>query len=67
MRVNPESLAFANVVSYMEDVRQDENTRTVFKLSTLIDLYVEQLKLHGLRIESNPQDSKTDCYNIVQI
>src|SRR6218665_2530513 len=58
VRVNSESLAFANVVSYMEDVRQDESTPTVFRLSTLVDLYLEQLKLHGFQVENRVQSTR---------
>lgn len=57
-RLMPSHLAFANIVSYMEDIRWDENTPVVFTSSTHIDLYMEQLKLHGLQVEIRVQSTR---------
>lgn len=46
--INAESLALADVIAYIEDVRCTENIPSVFTLHELKDLYVEQLKFHGV-------------------
>jgi hypothetical protein len=64
--VNAESLALAEVIAYMEDMRLVEVTPTVFKLSELCQLYCNHLekldvpvtsKVHASRIKERILDN----------
>ena len=57
-RVSADSLALAEVVAFMEEVRCSENTPSVFILSKLIDLYMEQLKQHGAVVTARAQATR---------
>ena len=56
--LNPESLALAEIIAYIEEIRSNEKSPSVFTLSKLIDLYMEQLQLHGVSVVTRPQSTR---------
>ena len=58
LSVNAESFALADIIAYMEEVRANECTPSVFKLSKLIELYMEQLKLHGVTVANRTHPTR---------
>lgn len=55
---NSESLAMAEVISYIEDARYNEETPQVYKLSELGNLYAQQLQKHGIKVQSKVNTSR---------
>ena len=69
--VQLESIAFAEVISYIEDVRASNANTSVFKLSEIIYLYVSQLSIiypipdrqrpHAFQRKITVQFTRSDC------
>ena len=51
-------IAFAELVSYIEDVRTDTKVAPIFKLADLVSLYATRLKQLGTREESRIHSTK---------
>ena len=53
-----ESIALAEVIAYMEDVKNKELTPSVFTLSELSKLYDEQLERHGVKVDNKVHSTR---------
>ena len=45
-------IAFAQLVSYMEESRKEEDTAPVFQLAGLVDMYTTRLKQLGVSVDN---------------
>lgn len=72
-QINAESLALADVIAYVEELRMNANIPAVFYLSKLVELYTAQLQLHGVKAFTKIHSTRfkdrllTNCPDLIAV
>ena len=58
--VHLHGIAFAQLVSYMEEFRKEEDTAPVFEFAGLVDLYTTRLKQLGVSVDNRIHSTRLE-------